>query len=161
MARITIAKALKKKNELAGQLKELQMLFNSCNSYELGTVQKFDATELMGEIVATKLSLTNLQILIQQKNARIVDKLVRMKETKAEIAWLRTIPTTEGEVSSYDRYSDEKVAKKKMIALYDAVWVRSCVKLNERVISNLQDEIDEFNATTFIEFEEAKVTIPV
>lgn len=159
MARINIAKALKEKNRIAGELRELQALLNACNCYIEGKEQKFKPFEVMVQVTSCWEKLEDLKIKIQRANSGIVHLLVKMAETKAWITFLKNIPTTEGEVVQQRYinrgYDDDPMMPGKpgqiMKAEFDVVWVRDAIKVREAELNSIQDEVDAFNAGHTIE----------
>jgi hypothetical protein len=148
---VTLAKSLKVKNQLAGEVKELESLISSINSYKEGTPQKFVAENLMSELEDKIHRLVITKTAIQAANASALPMLVEIAEMKAFASWLKSLSTTEGpqlESGGYGSPAKEVIWK----ATFDAKWVRDMVKGTEVKISDLQDQIDSYNATTTVIF---------
>lgn len=147
MTRMNIAKALKEKNRLAGKIKELESLVVTYNSRVEGSICHFDPKDTMGKIALLRAELLELKVAIQKKNSLIADLLVGMAEAKATVTFLRGINTREGIEKS--RYGDEKDIV--FVVSFDEKWKRERIEELEDSIRKMQDEVDEFNSTTFIE----------
>jgi len=143
---VTLAKALKVKNQLAGEIKELEVLISNINSYKEGSASRFDSNALMADLQDKMLKLIAVKIAIQTANVRILPALTNLAETKAYAGWLKSINTTEGLQSEGGGYGTplKDVLYK---VNFDATWVRDKVKEAENQISDLQDQIDTYNAT--------------
>ena len=153
MAKISLAKALKEKNSIAGKLKELQGRLNTYNSWVEGTEPAFDATTLMLECMAMSDNLKRLKILIQTKNVGIAFQLVTLAEAKSWITWLKSINTREGVVEEYDRYDRNPKPPITYKVQYNSKYIIKTVEFWENFIVETQDDIDTYNASTFIDFD--------
>ena len=153
MAKISLAKALKEKNRLAGQVKELQGLIKAHNSYKDGSNRPFDVEVLMNTMEGKVRSLISLKAAIQKGNAGIQESLTELAEYKSFIQFLRDMPTTEGE-QNVNRYGDTDKTEK-YIAVFGAAILRETILEKEEEIVRLQDSIDEYNATEQINYQEA------
>lgn len=149
---ISLAKALKLKNRLVGKITALQTVIRTYNSVEDST-EKFDtvaALELLGQL---KHYLIDLKSSISLANSSIQKDIFELAETKADIAFLSSIPTRHGEFSQ--GYSEEKIVYTANIrkAAIDEFTTRL-----QAHIDDLQDRLDEYNAKTTIEIEEGMIT---
>lgn len=149
--RVSLAKALKLKNKLTGQVRELQELLQFTNSYREGSVQKFDCNALMKELHEKLDKLAFIKSSIQYANGEVLSVLlVNLAEKKAYASWVKNLPTTEGKTVESRGYGEKSVEVTHYVT-FDAKWVRDQVKKTEDEITDLQDQVDEYNASTTIE----------
>lgn len=151
--KISIARALKEKNRIAGRLALLRNRISGENSLEKRIPRSVDVKAVFEEARATERRLIAVKAAISVANAPIVAKIIELEETKSEIAWLKTLDTREGTFESggdFGRYGPAHAVNE-----YNAVIPQS--EVNDMLDSlqkhaeKLQDELDEFNASTRIE----------
>lgn len=143
-----IAKALKIKNRLAGELNRIKALIERENSQLLANFNENKMKELSESFYNTKADLIRLKAKIQMKTAPISEKLIAIAETKDEMSFFQSLDTKDGE-SIVTRYGTEPNT-----IVYKAYYTQDDVDKKvveiQAQIDNLQDEIDEYNATTSI-----------
>lgn len=142
---MNIRQALKRKNKLTSEIKEVQNLIKEYNSRIVDTPVRFDVKELLEKELQQKLDeLVSLKVKIHLANAPMYYKIFRISELKSQIAFLRSIPTGEGKVpvSRYDSTTNEK------IATYSAADIREKIKALENEIDQIQEELDLYNTVT-------------
>ena len=130
--RVTIARALKEKNRVAGRLAKARELVGRENSKDKNVPRGIDVSETY----------------TLAKTLR--DRLVSIKSATAEISYLNGLDVKEGKFvsTSYGtRIETELEAVIRQPQVLDEVTA-----LQARA-DRLQDELDEFNATTKIEIE--------
>lgn len=147
---VSIARALKEKNRVAGRLAKARQLVNKENSQEEKIPRSIDVREYYDFAKLMRERLVSIKSAIAVANQPIVSRIVEMAELKSEIAYLNSLNVKEGlfEESSYGS---------KLVREYKAV-VRSNEVLEEiaslqKRIEDLQDELDEFNASVKVEIE--------
>lgn len=156
--KLTLRKALQKKNKLVGEATRIRQLIAKSNQTlyiiretdgvedkVVSTAPKYDIKELMKQLQATVDGLVSLKTTIAKANVAIYEKIYRMSELKNEINQIRSLNTRDGRNEDYNG----KVTVTEVV--YDELWVDEKVKQLEEEIEKLQDEIDEFNAKTTIE----------
>ena len=140
-----LAKALKQKNRLAGEVAQLKELLTQQNSRS--TKQKFDydnhevLTNLrakIDELVATKAA-------IGAANAEVYPKIFRLAELKGLAAALKTLSTKEGVYAESLGYAQS--VEVEYVAQIKKSEVDKLVVDLENEIQELQDALDEFNFT--------------
>lgn len=143
-----IAKALKIKNRLAGELNRIKGLIERENSQLLANFNEYKMKELSESFYNTKADLIRLKAKIQMKTAPISEKLIAIAEAKDEMSFFQSLDTKDGEfiVTRYGVEPNTTVYK----AHYTQDDVDKKVVEIQAQIDNLQDEIDEYNATTSI-----------
>ena len=143
-----IAKALKLKNRLAGELNRIKGLIERENSRLEKSFDSEKMENLSKSFYETKANLIQLKAKIQMKTAPIAEKLIAMAEAKDEMKFFQSLPTTDGEVEK-SHYSGDKP-----ILVYKAHYTQNDVDNKvieiQAQIDALQDEIDEYNASTSI-----------
>ena len=146
LRRISLCRAFTERTRLVQRIAEIAELIREENSILVGGVRSIDIRREFDEYMALCEKLIALRQTISRANAGITEKLVEMAEVKNILLRLKRIPTDEGPQSSYSK-ADVKIAEIRKAELCEKMEA-----LRERVHS-LQDEIDEFNARTYIEFE--------
>lgn len=140
-----LAKALKQKNKLAGEVAQLKELLAEQNSRS--TKQKFDynnqevLTNLrtkIDELVATKAA-------IGAANAEVYPKIFRLAELKGLVTTLKGLSTKEGVYAESLGYSQS--VEVEYIAQIKKAEADQLIEALEKEIQELQDALDEFNFT--------------
>lgn len=142
---MNIKQALKAKNKLVAEIKELNMLLQQNNSMEESATRRFDVKELVENIKQTSEELITLKAKIHRANVSVFEKIFTMAELKGRVKELKKLSTEEGKISS--RYSGTVETKSVVLTALD---VRNMVKDLESQIEKIQDELDVHNATTTI-----------
>ena len=150
---MNIAKALKVKNRLAGELKKLQEVYSRENSRRNDSVSTVDRAKLFLEMVNVGDKLASLKTKIAAASAPIVGKLVEMAEAKAFITYLNSVPTQEGPETTVVAYGSDVTKEYNWECHQNRVKIEELIKGGQKIIENLQDEVDEFNGRTIIDFE--------
>ena len=146
LRRVSLARAFKERSRLAQKISESIDLIQEENSILEGGVRSVDIRREFKRYMALSEKLIALRQTISRANAGIAGKLVELAEVKNLLTQLKRIPTDEGPQSSYSK-ADVKVAEIRKAELFGKIK-----SLRGRMHA-LQDEIDEFNARTYIEFE--------
>lgn len=144
-----LAKALKTKNRIAGQIALTQRLIEENNVTEGENKPAHDVRALYSELRLRQVELAELKGKISNANSPISERIFKMAEMKAAIAFLRTLSTKDGKFLVEGRYGHEST-ERTYSATLKSTWVEEEVKKLSEMIDKLQDEIDEFNATTEI-----------
>ncbi|MBO4648781.1 MAG: hypothetical protein J5806_11570 [Lentisphaeria bacterium] len=148
--KISLVRAFKERSRLIRQIQQLHTLLREENSILEGGVRSIDIRQTYAECTRLNGKLIGLKQAISRANSGIIEKLVELAELKTTCFQLKRLPVKEGkqEVSSYDETKTEiwisELKKAELTAELDALQAR---------MDWLQDEIDEFNARTLIEFE--------
>lgn len=152
---ISLNKALKIKNRLSGELAKLQVIAVQNNSVREDQLdgRTIVLENVWNEMALTRASLIDIKGKIAAASAAIAPKLVKMAELKAEIVFLNSLPVKEGNedfVSGYGANSSVKTVK--WNSYISAARKSELIREFQNSIDSLQDEIDEYNATTKIDF---------
>ena len=141
-----IAKALKLKNQLAGDVAQLKELLAKQNSRS--TKQKFDYDnrEMLTRLRAKLDELVKVKAALAAANAEIYDKIFRLAELKGLVATLTALDTKTG-VFHEGRGFGEASHEVEYVAQLGKVDVDKLVAELKDEIQSLQDALDEFNFT--------------
>lgn len=147
---VSVSRALKEKNRVAGRLAKARENIGKENSREKRIPRGIDVMAAMDEAKGYQERLVATKTAIANANAQIIDKIITLDEIKSEITFLNNLDVTEGvfEEASYSGH---------VVKEFDAVIKRADVLAKVKELQDradaLQDELDEFNAETKIEIE--------
>lgn len=143
--KISLNKALKLKKKLASELAREKNKLNH-NSYHKDNTPRYNTTEVLDNILKLHKKLIDLKTIINTANSGIINKIFELEETKSYLVAIKSIPTREG--VSISTYSG---AKEEYVCTLNESDINNLEEKTIQLIDNLQDEIDAYNATTFIE----------
>jgi hypothetical protein len=146
MASISLAKALKLKNRLAGRLNKVQIdiaQFNSVLTEQAGKVDVDALCKLRDEIAE---NLITLKTRIIVSNAEIQGDLIRQGELRSKLTWLATLDTRDGK--ERHGYQNTEVTWTATLKKKD---VDDETRKLETEIDAIQDKLDTFNHTKRVE----------
>jgi len=140
-----LAKALKQKNKLAGEVTQLKELLTEQNSRS--TKQKFDYNnqEVLTNLRAKIDELVATKAAIGAANAEVYPKIFRLAELKGFVTALKGLSTKEGVYAESLGYSQS--VEVEYVAQIKKAEVDKLVEEIEKEIQELQDALDEFNFT--------------
>ena len=145
---MTVRQALKQKNKLVQELKELNGRLQNNNSIIEGNSRDYSPKETLAAIYSKVNELTVLKTKIHRANAPVYDKIFLLSELKSVAQTLRCLDCTNGiAVDYYARRSESQIIKNAEIT---ATERDAEVKFLENRIEQIQDELDQFNAATLI-----------
>ena len=147
---VTIARALKEKNRVAGRLAKARKLVGAENSNEKKIPRRVDVAAVREEARTLAERLIAIKSAIAAANAPVVGTIIELDETKSAIAWLNGLNVREG-VFEETNYGGKVV--KEYEAVIDQAAVLKQVEALQRRADDLQDALDEFNASTKVEIE--------
>lgn len=153
---ISLSKALKIKNRLVGELQKLQTTAIQMNSMPLENRGKSSVSlsEVWENIQKVSNKIVELKSKIAVATAPIAPLLVDLAETKSTISFLNGLPIKEGDEDTQIGYGVNSSLKTvQWNAFIDQKQRDELVRKNTDRIDSIQDQIDEFNATTRIEFQ--------
>lgn len=142
---MNINQALKAKNRLISEIKEQTEIAQRFNSIEKGNLRRYSIKDSLHKIESLTLELVNLKTKIHKANEPVLDKIFLMSELKSFVKDLKKIPVEEGTISS--RYGQVPEQREVEINISE---LKQMIKEVEGKISEIQDELDVFNATTEI-----------
>jgi hypothetical protein len=145
-----IAKALKLKNQLAGDVAQLKELLGKQNSRS--TKQKFDYDnrEVLARLRVKLDELVKTKAALAVANAEVYDKIFRLAELKGLAATLTGLDTKAGVFHEGGRFG-EPGYETEYVAQLSQVDVDKLVTELKNEIQSLQDALDEFNFTNTVQ----------
>lgn len=144
-----LAKALKLKNKLAGEVARLTELIRDANVTEGNNAPKYDVLAMYEKMIDVQEQLARLKSKIAVANAPIWDKIFRMAELKSRIAVLKTLPTKDGEFAERT-YGTQTATPRMYRSAIKASTVEQYLATMTESLDLLQDDVDAHNATTSI-----------
>lgn len=139
-----LAKALKLKNKLAGEVEQLKDLLKKQNVRSKKQEFDYDNHELLEKLRSTIEELVAVKTAIAQANAVIYNRIFRAAELKGMVATLNSLDTRSGvhiEVGNYV----ERPIEVEYVAQLGKVEIDRLVAEFAVEIESVQDELDEFN----------------
>jgi hypothetical protein len=141
-----LTKALKMKNQLAGEVAELKERLAQQNSRAATVPFDYDAGEVLAALRAKTDRLVEVKTAIAVTNVAQYERIFRLAELKGLVSTLKALNVRHGlfrEAGNYAHpaYDVEYVAQLKKAA------VDALVAELETEIAALQDQLDEFNHT--------------
>jgi hypothetical protein len=147
MAKITVAKALKLKNELVGDINKLKALITSNNVYDNRNKARANTVEAHKTLGEKIVSLVKVKTAIAGANVAIHEAIYAKSEAAAMIEFLATVNTVDG-IQDTGFGSDRTTT---MVAqITSDVVTKQSAELQKKV-SKLQDVLDEFNHKTLVD----------
>ena len=144
---ITLAKALKLKNRLAGRLAKVQLdiqTYNSVPAAQAGQVDVPALVKVRGELVE---ALVALKTAINQANREVQRDIYDLAECKAAVGFLQAVVTRHGAQPAVYPNTGEVT----YVAALKKADVDAQVAWLEKDIDRLQDKLDHFNHAQRIE----------
>lgn len=138
---LSLSKALKVKNRLAGRLAKLNATVSAYNCTVEGRRTEVDITEADKQRAALSAALVDLKTSIYEANKGIYRAIVLIGEKKSEVDFLSGLNTKHGEEPH--GYQGSVV---KYVSVIQKQEVDKRVKQLEKDIDDLQDQIDKYNA---------------
>ena len=146
--KINLSRALKEKNRLIKKIKDLQSFIQMNNVYSENE-NKIDVICSAEELEKNINKLIDLKSAIAKANSNpgITNLVYKMEELKSLVSFYKKF-STKSSGYSYD----EEGERVKQIAQIDYENSIKTVSHIEQQIEDIQDQIDDLNATTFSEF---------
>ena len=163
--KMSIARALKERKRIIGEMntlwnrisqnilvqKNIKVVdgkYTVPSKEELAKLRKQDPKILMESWEKLQKRLIAFKVALHNANTGVVEKLARLSELKSELK----------QIECMTAYSDNaEYCNSEFIRIYDVVfdanWQTEVTDAIRRDINELQDEIDEYNATHFIEID--------
>jgi hypothetical protein len=145
-----LAKALKEKNRLGGEVKRLKDLIQRENSKNVKSTSKVDCAKLWADLEETVRKLINIKTAIFKANAGIYNKITTIGEYKSKVEWIKSLNTKDG-VEDVPNYRGESTKTEQYVAFVKQEEVDQMIVNIQESIAMLQDDLDAYNATTEIE----------
>lgn len=148
--KITLAKALKEKNKLAGKIPELTRKFMQNNSYRVKNVPVVSPGDILSKLEDTKTRLIKLKTAIDIANGPIKSRIYELAELKGMIDLYKSTPSKEGVQSEYTHGGNVDIEYK---CFMNELQLENKKEEVQTKIDKIQDEIEIFNHTTYVDFE--------
>ncbi len=139
-----IAKALKLKNQLAGEVAQLKDLLTKQNSRSSKQKFDYDNREVLTRLRTKLAELVKVKAAVAAANAEIYDKIFHLAELKGLVTTLTGLDTKAG-VFHEGRGFAESAYEVEYVAQLGKVDVDKLVAELNAEIQSLQDALDEFN----------------
>lgn len=148
---MNLAKALKHKNRLAGEISRLQKTFLSSNYKD----SRLPAPPLNSSDAFIQLSeKTNELVVLKTKiaaaNVGIFESIERMAQIKSLLAQVEALKADDIAAQKVDPYNKECVEKYVLTPYINSAEKENIRSSLQKRIEALQDEIDDYNAKTQI-----------
>lgn len=148
--RVTVARALKEKNRVAGRLAKALNLVSRENSQDSNVPRGVDVEATYAQAKELRKRLVETKTAIALANQPIVGKIIELEEIKSEISYLNGLDVKEGVFVSN---SYNSTVTNEFSAVIKKQQVLEEVERLQSRADRLQDELDEFNALTKVEIE--------
>ena len=145
---VTLARALKEKNRIAGRLHKAQELIRKENRKVAGSPRTVDVAAALAEVERLSALLAQVKAAIAKANDGIVGTIVELEETKSMISFVESVPTDED--VEVERSYQGTVERRWDVAIHEPVLIKKTDVLQKRADA-LQDALDEYNATTRVD----------
>lgn len=140
-----LAKALKLKNRLAGEVARLKELLTQQNSRSSKQKFDYDNHEVLAELRAKIDELVKTKAAIGAANAEVYAQIFRLAELKGLVTTFKALPTKEGVYAESLGYAQS--VQVEYVAQLKKAEVDKLAEELETEIQALQEVLDEFNFT--------------
>lgn len=141
-----VSKALKRKNQVAGEITLLKQRLTQQNVRPDGQDFDYDNQQVLTELREKIGELVSVKTALAQANTSVYSEIFRLAELKGLLASLRGLETKQGEFRE-GRIFAEEVNKVHYRAQINKAEVDRLSAELETEITALQDRLDEFNTT--------------
>ena len=149
---MNISKSLKVKNRIINELTKLQEVAKRENSRRSDNPSQVDIANVFSRLSNIRTELVQLKAAIVQASAPISPALAELAETKSYINWISGLSVREGtELVAYG--SSKEPISYTWSAFYNRSRLDEVLTQLQLKANNLQDEIDDFNAQTQVNWE--------
>lgn len=148
-----ISKALKIKNRLAGELVKIQTILRRENSRRNDSTSTVDQAQVLNELGRVRTNLVNIKAAITVASVGIATELSALAELKSHINYLAGLNTRDGEEKSAVGYGSETITYT-WTAFIKEQQQDALIKEAQILADQLQDKIDDYNASTSVDYTE-------
>ena len=162
--KMSIARALKERKRIIGEMNTLYNRINSSNmaqmvirtvdgKYDKPTEEDFakrrhvSPSKCMEEWYNLREKLIALKTALHNANCGVAEKLVRLSEMKAELQFVENITKYSKTEESFLNENTVRIIN----VVFDIEWITKRQDQLRKEINELQDAIDEYNATHYID----------
>lgn len=143
-----LSRALKEKNRLIGEIGQLYSILVRENSRRVDSTSKVDVNSVYTRWESKIEELVKLKAAIAVANAPNFINVSRMEELKSKIKQIDPLNTKDGKFKEIVGYSSDVAEEVVYIAFITQEKKDELKKKYQEEINNLQDIIDDFNAST-------------
>ena len=143
-----LAKALKQKNLLAGEIAHLKTLLAEQNSRSARQPFDYDTRHVLVQLRAKTDELVTLKACLASANVEAYPQIFRLAELKGLVASLKALPTKEGVFTESLGYSNN--AEVTYVVQIKRAEADALVETFQAEIQSIQDALDEYNFTRSI-----------
>lgn len=140
-----LAKALKQKNLLAGEIAQLKVTLAEQNSRPARQPFAYDTRNVLALLRAKTDELVALKAALAVANVDAYPQIFRLAELKGLVATLKALPTKEGVYTESLGYAQN--AEVTYVAQIQRADADALVEMLQAEIQTLQDTLDEYNFT--------------
>jgi hypothetical protein len=141
-----LAKALKLKNQLAGEIAQLKELLATQNVRSAKQKFDYDNREVLAKLRAKIDELVRVKTGIATANVDAYERIFRLAELKGLAATLKTLETKSGVFRERGSFGEPSI-EIEYVAQFGKIAVDAEVAALEKEAQSLQDALDEFNFT--------------
>lgn len=168
--KMSIARALKERKRIIGEMNTVRQRIDASNvvyvnvragkdgefklptKEEMASKRRVCPMQLMDEWYVLRDKLVALKVALHEANSGVAEKLAMISELKAELA------AVEGMRGCYNEVEDVNESFKRVTdVVFDTEWRLSRIDQLRKGINDLQDSIDEYNATHYVDVAEPTV----
>jgi hypothetical protein len=147
---MNLAKALKRKNTLAGEIAQLKARLGEQNVRAEGQEFDYDNAAVLAELNARVAEIVAVKTALARANADAYASIFRLAELKGLLVTLRGLNTKHGEFYEGHGFGQEPVKIKYRAQIAKAEADRLAAQI-EAEIETLQDTLDSYNANHQVE----------
>jgi hypothetical protein len=149
---MTVKQALKLKNRLINDIRQLNQRVHEYNSVVEGNVRPYSVKETLSTIYGKINELTALKTQIHLANAKVYDKIFLLSELKSLVKMTKGLDCTEGSSNDYySRRNESVIVKTSEMSILER---DNEVAFLESRIDEIQEELDYHNAVTELPVEQ-------
>lgn len=145
-----LAKALKVKNRMAGDIQKMMKTASEHNSHLKDNEPEFDVREIWNQVIKSIDEFVILKANISKANSEIYESIFRISELKGLIVFLGSINTQHGADEASYRFGSDSDHVIRHVATFREKEVSEMIVILQSEIDGLQDRIDEYNHVTMI-----------
>ena len=139
-----LTKALKLKNQIAGEITELKERLAKQNSHAVTIPFDYDAREVLAALHTKMEQLVTVKSALAVANVELYPRIFRLAELKGLVALLKTLDARHGIYKEGGSYA-QSAYEVEYVAQLKKAEVDGLVKNLEAEITELQDLLDERN----------------
>lgn len=151
MGKITLNRALHRKNVIVGKIRKLDETIAGSNSWNVKNKGEWDVDVLMVERRRLSNLLVELKTKIDEANAPIRGMIHRLVELKSMVAMYGGLPTRKGKFTVNARFGGEPFEEEFDCCITEQMKAAEVDVLTSE-IERIQEELSSFNYRTTIEF---------